>query len=175
MLSSRWRFRPKGSGGPTSHARGSVASSASWSVIGYGASQVLRFGANLLLARWLFPEAFGGVALANGVLLGLEMLSDVGIQARVVQHERGAEDRFLDTGWTLQVTRGAVLALAAAVLGPLIAGAYGEPALSVLLPLAGLSVLLGGFDSMATHGFTPPPSPWSRFAGPGISYCPPWK
>jgi len=46
--------------------RGSV-----WTFAGYGISQVIRLGGNLILTRLLFPEAFGVMALVNVFLTGL--------------------------------------------------------------------------------------------------------
>ena len=40
-----------------------------WTFFGFGGSQVIRLGGNLVLARLLFPEAFGIMALA-GVIFG---------------------------------------------------------------------------------------------------------
>jgi O-antigen/teichoic acid export membrane protein len=83
---------------------------------GYAASQGLRLLGNLVLSRLLFPEAFGLSALVSVFLVGLQLLSDVGLEPCVVQNPRGDERRFLDTVWTIQVVRGALLALLSVVL-----------------------------------------------------------
>ncbi|MEY3827884.1 MAG: hypothetical protein RLZZ148_2705 [Cyanobacteriota bacterium] len=46
-----------------------------WTIIGYGASQGLRLGANLILTRFLVPEAFGIMALINVFITGLNLFS----------------------------------------------------------------------------------------------------
>ena len=51
-----------------------VLRSSSWLVLGYGGSQALRLASNLILARLLFPEAFGLMALVNVVTMGLMAL-----------------------------------------------------------------------------------------------------
>ena len=48
-------------------------------VAGFGGAQVIRLAANLVLARLLFPEAFGLMALLQVVMYGLYMLTDVGL------------------------------------------------------------------------------------------------
>ena len=112
--------------------RGSAAEFA-----GYAASQALRLGGNLVLSRLLFPEAFGLSSLVSVFLVGLQLLSDVGLEPSVVQNERGDERRFLDTVWTIQAVRGALLALLAVLLARPAAWLYGEPQLAPLLPMVG--------------------------------------
>ena len=122
---------------------------AAWTLAGYGLSQVLRLGGNLVLARLLFPDAFGLMALVFMVLQGLQMFSDVGIAPSIVQNRRGEDAAFLKTAWTIQAVRGLVLCLACAALAPLVAQFYGQPALNLLLSIAGLTALLAGFESTA--------------------------
>jgi len=114
---------------------------------GFGAGQFLRFAANLVMTRLLFPEAFGLMALVFVLIQGLEMLSDVGLQASVMQNRRGDEPRFLNTAWTIQIVRGAVLAACAAALAWPGAWLYDEPQLRALLPVAALNLLIAGFNS----------------------------
>jgi O-antigen/teichoic acid export membrane protein len=65
-----------------------------WTILGYGASQVLRFGGNLILTRLLLPEYFGLMALVNIPIIGLQLFSDVGIIPSIVQNQRGDEPVF---------------------------------------------------------------------------------
>lgn len=123
-----------------------------WTMFGYGGSQVLRLGSNLILARLLFPEAFGLMALVNVFMHGLQMFSDVGIGPSIIQNKRGAEPAFLRTAWTIQVFRGAALWLAACILALPAASffAANDPQaglLAAMLPVAGLTALIGGFTS----------------------------
>ena len=48
-----------------------------WTLVGYGGSQAIRFGGNLVLTRLLVPDMFGVIAVATVVLIGLGMVSDV--------------------------------------------------------------------------------------------------
>lgn len=122
--------------------RGSV-----WTILGYAGGQVLRLAGNLVLTRLLFPEAFGLMALVQVFMQGLAMFSDIGIGPSIIQNPRGEEPRFLNTAWTIQVCRGAILSLCALLLGWPVAQFYGEPQLAALLPVAGLSALIAGFNS----------------------------
>ncbi|MFM7426953.1 MAG: oligosaccharide flippase family protein, partial [Elainella sp.] len=122
--------------------RGSV-----WTLAGYGLSQVFRLGGNLVLTRLLTPEAFGLMALVQTFLIGLQMFSDFGILPNIIQSERGEDPKFLNTAWTIQAIRGGVLWLGACLLAWPVAQFYREPMLMQLLPIAGLTVLLTGFNS----------------------------
>jgi hypothetical protein len=126
-----------------------VMRGAAWTVAGYGASQVLRLGSNLILTRLLFPEAFGLMALVNVVLQGLQMFSDVGIGPSIIQNKRGEDPKFLNTAWTIQVFRGFALWTVCSLLALPVAIFYGEPQLLGLLPVAGLTAAIAGFNSPA--------------------------
>ncbi|MBW2420445.1 MAG: oligosaccharide flippase family protein [Deltaproteobacteria bacterium] len=120
-----------------------------WTVVRYLTEYTLRLGSNLILTRLLFPEAFGLLALVNAFIAGLTMLSDVGIAASVVQNPRGEEPAFLRTAWSFQVVRGFFLWFIASSLASVMAGVYQQPELHVLIPVAGLTVLMAGFNSIS--------------------------
>ena len=122
--------------------RGSV-----WTILGYGTGQVLRLGSNLILTRLLFPEAFGLMALVNVFMQGLAMFSDVGIGPSIIQNKRGDDPVFLNTAWTIQVVRGVALWIVSCLIAWPVAKLYGQPMLFQLLPVAGLTALIAGFNS----------------------------
>lgn len=117
-----------------------------WTVAGYSASQIARLGANLILTRILFPEAFGLMALVTVVLVGLTLFSDVGTGTAIQQSRRGDDPDFLNTAWTVQVVRGLLLWLLTCALALPLAGFYDQPPLAQMLPVAGLTLLIAGFN-----------------------------
>jgi O-antigen/teichoic acid export membrane protein len=120
---------------------------ATWIIAGHAGTQTIRLASNLVLARLLFAEAFGLMALVNVVVLGLTLFSDVGLSPSIVQDRRGEDPAFLDTAWTIQVVRGALLwAIACAAATPF-AQWYGEPLLAQMIPIAACSALIEGFNS----------------------------
>ena len=125
--------------------------SASWTVLGQIASQGLRLISSIILARLLFPEAFGLTAIVGVFLFGLAMLSDVGISQSIVQNRRGDHPDFLNTAWTMQVIRGGMIGFAALLLAWPVAKFYGEPQLLVLIAVGGLGPVLQGFASVSIH------------------------
>lgn len=128
---------------PTLAAR--VLRSSAITLGGSVATQVIRLLSNLLLTRLLFPEAFGMMALMAVVLTGLVMLSDVGLGSAIMGNPRGDDPDFLDTAWTIQIARGALLWLAATAAAPAVAAFYGEPDLRAYLPVAALGLLVSAF------------------------------
>jgi O-antigen/teichoic acid export membrane protein len=120
--------------------------SSGWISLSFGVSQVFRLASNLILTRLLFPEAFGLMALITVFLVGLIMLSDIGVSPSIQQSARGDDPDFVNTAWTIQVIRGGLLWLACCVLGVGAAWFYGDPQFEKMLPVAGLSLLIAGFD-----------------------------
>lgn len=117
-----------------------------WTLIGYGGGQVLRFVTQLALAHVLLsPAAFGLVALASVFISGLELLSDLGIGMDVVQHRRGDESSFINTAFLIQAVRGTLLFIIAAILAGPFAAFYRQPEIRALAVVAALSILIRGF------------------------------
>ena len=136
-------------GGPRRSLKLRFLSGSAWTLIGYGASQVIRLAGNLVLSRLLFPEAFGVSAMVSIFVQGLEMFSDVGITPCIIRSPRGEAPEFLDTAWTVQVGRGLILWAASAAIAWPISLLYGVPQLAALVPVAGLNAAIGGFCSTA--------------------------
>ena len=111
------------------------------------ASELLRLGSTLLLTRLLSAEMFGLVLIVNRLIQGLTMVTDVGINVSIVQNKAGAEPAFLNTAWTVQILRALLLWIISCLGASSAAAFYGEPQLTVLIPVAGVSILLAGFAS----------------------------
>jgi len=117
-----------------------------WTVLGYGFSQVLRLLSNLILTRLLYPEAFGMMALVMVFMQGLAMFSDVGVGPSIMQSKRGDDPDFLNTAWTIQVMRGIGLWIASCFIAYPMAQFYEEPQLAQLIPIAGIALMVAGFN-----------------------------
>ncbi|MBI6941342.1 oligosaccharide flippase family protein [Pseudomonas putida] len=129
-----------------------------WNLVSLLASQVMRLGGNLIMARLLLPEMFGVMVIATTVSVLLHLLSDVGLRQNIIQSPRGDDPLFLNTAWTVQILRGfllfaltLLLALGAwfsqlADLWP--AGStYAAPELPLVLAVTGLQAIIWGFQS----------------------------
>lgn len=124
-----------------------VIRSSLWIIGGYGLGQILRFGNNVILARLLAPEMFGLMVLINTFLMGIELFSDIGIGQSLIQNPNGEDPKFYRTAWTIQVIRGAGLWMVCLLATHPLASFYNEEKILYLFPLAGLSVIIGGFNS----------------------------
>jgi O-antigen/teichoic acid export membrane protein len=124
-----------------------VLQAGSWTLAGFGVSQALRLGANLILTRLLFPEAFGLMAIVQIMIYGASMLTDVGIGPSIVQKARGNDPDFLNTAWSIQIIRGFLMWVVLCVLALPVAGIYGEPLLADMLPVVGLTAIISSFNS----------------------------
>ncbi len=118
-----------------------------WTLGSYGLTMGLRFGSNLILTRLLIPEYFGLMALASTLGMGLELLSDLGTQQSVIQNRHGEEEAFYNTAWTVEVIRGVVLWVMCLVVTIPMAQIYADDRLLALIPIVGLTSVLGGFSS----------------------------
>lgn len=118
-----------------------------WTLFGYGGSQVLRFGGNLILTRLLVPELFGLMALVNTFITGLNLFSDIGIRPSIIRSQRGDDPEFLNTAWTIQVFRGLGLWIICLLITVPLAKFYNEPELLWITPIVGFRTVIAGFES----------------------------
>ena len=115
--------------------------------LGYGGAQFMRLLSNLILTRLLFPEAFGLMALVQVFMAGLQMFSDTGTATSILQSKRGDDPAFLNTAWTAEIVRGALLWLIILASAGAVAAFYAQPMLAELLPVAGLVVVIQSLRS----------------------------
>jgi O-antigen/teichoic acid export membrane protein len=118
-----------------------------WTVTEYGCSMALRVVNSLVLTRLLMPESFGLMALVMTLIVGISMMSDVGLGPSVIRSPRGDDPVLLNTVWTLQVLRGLGIFLVILMLTWPMALLYHEPRLMVLLPALGMNVVISSFYS----------------------------
>ncbi|WP_345166343.1 oligosaccharide flippase family protein [Sphingomonas daechungensis] len=127
-----------------------MAARIGWTSVVFGANQVLRLLNNVLLARLLAPSLFGLMTIVNAIRVGVELLSDLGINQNIVSSPQGHTKDFYDTAWTLQVLRGVLLGSIAFALSQPLAAFFRQPELAVILPVASLMFVFSGL--MSTSG-----------------------
>ena len=127
--------------------RDRLGGQAIWIAAPFAVQQVIRLGTNIVLARLLAPDMFGLMLLINTLRTGAELLSDIGIGQSVVKSARGEEKRFLDTAWTLQLSRGLLLAAATVAAAVPIGAIYGKPELTPILLAVSPVFLFTGLQS----------------------------
>jgi O-antigen/teichoic acid export membrane protein len=117
-----------------------------WSILEYGFGMCLRVVSSLVLTRLLLPAYFGEITLVTTLIVGINLLSDIGLTPSVIQSPHGDEPTFLNTAWTLQVVRGVALWMIAVALSWPTALFYHDTKLKYLLPVLALSTLISGFN-----------------------------
>src|SRR5262249_50324804 len=129
-----------------------------WSIAGFALNYAIRLGSSLLMTRLLVPQMFGVMAIATMVMVGLAMLSDLGLQQNIIQSRRGGDPDYLNTAWTLQVIRGVLLWFIALCISALVlaanhvglvpkASAYADPYLPYVIAAISISVVINGLQS----------------------------
>lgn len=127
--------------------RSQLGRQASWLAIPFAVQQAVRLVTSIVLARLLAPEVFGLMLLVNTLRAGTELLSDIGIGQSVVRSRHAEDIAFLDTAWTLQLVRGAVLfGFTLLVIVP-VAGLYGYAQLETIVALVSVVFLFTGAQS----------------------------
>jgi O-antigen/teichoic acid export membrane protein len=118
-----------------------------WSILEFGSGMGLRVVSSLVLTRLLLPAYFGEITLVMTLIIGITLLSDIGLAPSVVQSPRGDDPVFLNTAWTIQWIRGIILWLVALAITWPMAAFYRNPQLKLLLPVLAFSTLISGFNS----------------------------
>jgi O-antigen/teichoic acid export membrane protein len=118
-----------------------------WTVMDYGCSMALRVVNSLVLTRLLMPESFGLMTLVTTLIVGISLISDIGLGPSVIQNPRGDEPALLNTIWTLQVLRGLGIFAVSLMLAWPMSLIYHEPRLMALLPALGINIVISSFNS----------------------------
>lgn len=90
----------------------SASRAAGWQAGGQLVSLLFRLGSNLILARFLLPEAWALVGAATSILTLLEWMSDLGTIPTLVRHPNGAQPEWLIAGRRLNILRATAVMLA---------------------------------------------------------------
>jgi O-antigen/teichoic acid export membrane protein len=122
-----------------------------WTILGYGSSQILRLGSNIILTRLLAPDLFGLMALVYAFLTALNLFSDIGVGPNIVQNKRGNDPDFLNTAWTMQVLRGSAIWLCCLIIAFPVGYLYNKPELYYLIPIVGFGSVISSFNSTALY------------------------
>lgn len=124
--------------------RQKLATSSVYTLFGQFTALIVKFVNNILLAAFLFPEAFATLAIINSVITGFLMFSEIGIRSKVIESDKNFDKRFLNTAWTLQVLRGIFLYIVLCFSAFPLSRLYASPDILLALPIAGSILLLSG-------------------------------
>lgn len=124
-----------------------------WSFLGFGIVYVLRFFSWPILTRLLGGNEqakilIGAMAVVDTVMLGLIFMSDVGINLSVIRNERGSEESFQNTAWTIQVLRGLLLFAITLVVARPAAETIGRNMTADQIDMISAALIVAGFSSV---------------------------
>jgi O-antigen/teichoic acid export membrane protein len=117
-----------------------------WTVTDYASSMALRVVSSMVLTRLLMPESFGLMTLVTTLIVGISLVSDIGLGPSVIQNPRGDDPVLLNTAWTLQVLRGLGIFLVSLILAWPMSLIY-DHRLIWLLPALGANAVITSFYS----------------------------
>ncbi len=118
-----------------------------WVAVGRGGQTLIRTGSRLILARLLWPEAFGLFSLASIVIAGVQIACQLQIPSAVIQHRSATRNLLSTAHWSL-VALGMVGTLLVLGLANPIAGVLGHAAVVPLLQVSALHLVLTGLASV---------------------------
>jgi lipopolysaccharide exporter len=111
-------------------------------------TNLVRVISTMCLTRLLSPEVYGITGMIMSVFYMINMVTDIGLQAYVVRHERSDEAHFLDAVFTIHMIRGIVLAGFAMVLAWPLSWILGQPQLVLPLLVSSLVFVIDGQVSL---------------------------
>jgi len=138
--------------------RNRIIQATSWTIGGHISSQLFRLASNLIMTRLLVPEMFGIMAIASVVMMGLALMSDVGIKLHIIQSERSNSEDFLNTAWVVQIIRGVIVWIFAVILSWILVvldnrnwwpedSVYADPILPYVIVAFAFTGIIRGFES----------------------------
>jgi teichuronic acid exporter len=132
----------------TSSLRRAALGWVTWAAVGRTTQRLFRTATRLILARLLWPEAFGLFALASIVVAAGQVLCQLQIPTTLVQQRAVTPRRLSTAHWSL-VAFGGAGTLALALFAAPIAGLLGHRGVVPLLQVSALQLVLTAFSATA--------------------------
>jgi O-antigen/teichoic acid export membrane protein len=98
-------------------------------------------GIVIILALWISPEEFGVAALAITLFPVLDLATDMGLSAAVIQRDDHTEEKISTVFWINVLVSGLMFAGLALIIGPLLGAFHGEPVVGLMLTAYGAKLL----------------------------------
>jgi lipopolysaccharide exporter len=111
---------------------------------------LIRLVSSLVLTRVLLPEAYGTITILVSILFVIGNILDTNVTLFIVRDKNAEQPRYLNTAWTMRLSRSVLSAAVLFVCAPLIATKiYDLPDLTLPLRVFSLWFLIDGFETMA--------------------------
>jgi O-antigen/teichoic acid export membrane protein len=116
----------------------------------FGAQALIKLGSSMILTRILRPEAYGIITMLVSISFVVEMIADTNTTLFLIRDKDGEEPRYLNTAWTLQISRAAINTAVLFLCAPLICTyIYHAPSLLAPLRFFSISFIVAGLQSMS--------------------------
>jgi lipopolysaccharide exporter len=111
---------------------------------------LIRLVSSLILTRVLLPEAYGTITILVSILFVIGNILDTNVTLFIVRDKNAEQPRYLNTAWTMRLSRSVLSGAVLFACAPLIATKiYDLPDLTLPLRVFSLWFLIDGFESMA--------------------------
>jgi PST family polysaccharide transporter len=125
---------------------------ATWMIFQRMTVRVIGLVSTIVLARLLFPDDFGLVALATGIAAIVDSLLELGFDLALIQNQSDGRTRY-NTAWTLTILRGLITAAALVAAAHPLAILYEDPRLFGVMLWLALAALISGFINISIVEF----------------------
>lgn len=106
-----------------------------------------------VLANLLAPGDFGLMGIAMLVIGLLTSFTQTGFKSALVQSKQGLTSRYLDTAWTVEVSRGLLLGGLLFAFAPAVGTFFATPAATDLSRLLAVGLAIAGFQNTGVVSF----------------------
>lgn len=117
-------------------------------------NRVIQLTKVTILAQLLPPKEFGLLGIGFLTLSVFRSFSQMGINRALIHQEDSDVDRYLDTTWILQISRGALLLTLIYLSAPYAAALFGEPRATNVIRVLSIGPLLLGLKNPGAVYFT---------------------
>ncbi len=132
--------------------RRSISISVAWMVGLRVAEKGLGLFSSIILARLLFPEDFGLIALATSLYALIRLIREFGFGVALIHNQTAGRDQY-DTAWTLQVLLSIIAAILLVLSSSFAVSFYDEPRLTGILYAYAAVFVITGFTNIGAINF----------------------
>ena len=118
-------------------------------VVCFGSSMIIKLISSIILTRILAPEAYGIMILLMSIATFFELISDLGMLTVMLRHERGDDQAFINTMWTIRLIRNCVNCFLLVTLAPIIAKIFATPELKAVIRVYAIVLIIHACESMS--------------------------
>ncbi len=123
-----------------------VTIGATWLLAARFGLRLIGLISTIIVARILFPEDFGLIALASAVLGIAEGITALGFDSALIKFQSEDRDDY-DTAWTLNFVRGLILFSAISICAVYLPGVFDEPRIGPIIQVIAFIPILKGLQN----------------------------